>query len=429
MRRYFWNILFWGLLIFGLMILSRCKSDNSDESDNSEMQGNQIHSDSTTLQKEVAEIKETFIQGYSQNEFIIDSGIVESNQSLGHILPKYGVKYTTIATLSDSFKEVFDVKKIYPNDKFYIIKSNDSLKEPIDFLYKKSAREMVVMHLKDSIYMNIIEKPISIEIKKSGGKINSSLWNSFIDKNLTPALVNKVANLYAWTIDFFGVQENDYFKIIYEAQYVDGEFIGVGKIKAILFNHMGNDYYAFDYESPIDKEKYYYNEKGESMKKALLSAPLEYVRISSKFSNRRLHPITKKYTPHHGVDYAAPTGTDVVSTGDGKIIFVGRAGGAGKMIKVKHSYGDVVTKYLHLSKYAPGIKKGVSVKQGQKIAEVGSTGMSTGPHLDYRIYIDGKAVDPLKLSVPSKDPIPDSLKAQYIKDISEMKNSLDQIAL
>ena len=421
MRRYIWNILFWGLLILGLMILSRCESTNIPE--------NSSPKDDSPIEEKVLEEKETFIQGYSQKQFIIDSGIVKENQSLGHILPKYGVNYSTIAVLSDSFTSVFDVKKIYPNDKYYIIKSNDSLKEAIDFLYKKSATEMVVMHLKDSVDMEIVKKPITIELKKSGGKINSSLWKSFIDKGLTPALVNKVANLYAWTIDFFGVQENDFFKIIYEAKYVDGKFIGVGEIKAVLFNHMGNDYYAFDYESPIDKENYYYNEKGQSMKKALLSAPLEYVRISSKFSNSRLHPITKVYKPHHGVDYAAPTGTPVVSTGDGKITFVGRAGGAGKMIKIKHSYGDVETKYLHLSKYAPGIKKGASVKQGQKIAEVGSTGLSTGPHLDYRIYIDGKAVDPLKLTVPSKDPIPDTLKTKYIKDISEIKNSLDQIAL
>ncbi len=417
MRRYIWNVLFWGLLLFALMYLSRCEpSSNKDV----EM------SDSKEL---VIEEIETFVQGYSEKLYSIDSGIVQPNQSLGQILPNYGVNYSTIVTLSDSFKDVFDVKKIYPKDKYYIVKSKDSLATPIDFLYKKSAREMVVMHLNDSVSIDIVEKPITIELKEAGGVIKSSLWNSFMSNDLTPALVNRVANLYAWTIDFFGIQENDFYKIIYEAQYVDGEFIGVGKIKAILFNHMGKEFYAFDYDSPTEEGFHYYNEKGESMKKALLSAPLEYVRISSKFSNSRLHPITKKYTPHHGVDYAAPTGTPVVSTGDGKVFFIGKAGGAGKMIKIKHTFGDVITKYLHLSKYASGIKKGSFVKQGQKIAEVGNTGMSTGPHLDYRIYINGKAVDPLKMTVPSKDPIPDSLKANYVKDIATIKNSLDQIVL
>ncbi len=165
------------------------------------------------------------------------------------------------------------------------------------------------------------------------------------------------------------------------------------------------------------------------MQRALLSAPLEYVRISSKFSHRRLHPIKKIYRPHYGVDYAAPSGTDVVATGDGKVTFASRSGGAGKMIKIKHTFGNVVTKYLHLLKFAKGIRVGSFVEQGQKIAEVGSTGLSTGPHLDYRVYINGKPQNPLKMNIPSKDPIPDTLRVQYSKDIEVLKNSLDNIVI
>jgi len=163
------------------------------------------------------------------------------------------------------------------------------------------------------------------------------------------------------------------------------------------------------------------------MQRALLSAPLEYKRISSKFSHRRLHPIKKIYRPHYGVDYAAPSGTDVVSTGDGKVIFAARSRGAGNMIKIKHAFGNVVTKYLHLLKFEKGIKVGSYVEQGEKIGEVGSTGLSTGPHLDYRVYINGKPQNPLKLNVPSKDPIQEDLKAQYSLDIAEIKSSLDSI--
>ena len=185
--------------------------------------------------------------------------------------------------------------------------------------------------------------------------------------------------------------------------------------------------YAFRYASPEDKVEHYYDENGESMQRALLSAPLEYVRISSKFSHRRLHPIKKIYRPHFGVDYAAPTGTEVVTTGDGKVIFAGWSPGAGYMIKIKHTFGNVVTKYLHLSKFQKGIKKGVFVEQGEKIAEVGSTGLSTGPHLDYRVYINDKPVDPLKMDIPSKDPIPDSLKEKYLKDILVLRKNLDKL--
>ena len=285
------------------------------------------------------------------------------------------------------------------------------------------------MNFLDSIYLYVENKPITIKLKESAGVIKYSLWESFINNNLTPALVSDVANLYAWTIDFFDVQPNDTYKIIYESKYVDGKFIGVGDIKAMVFNHMGRDLYAFQYLSPTEKVKHYYNETGESMQRALLSAPLEYVRISSKFSHSRLHPIKKIYRPHYGVDYAAPSGTDVVSTGDGKVIFAARSGGAGKMIKIKHTFGNVVTKYLHLLKFAKGIKVGSFVEQGEKIAEVGSTGLSTGPHLDYRVYINGKPQNPLKMNIPSKDPIPDTLRNRYLKDISVLKSSLDNIRL
>ena len=163
------------------------------------------------------------------------------------------------------------------------------------------------------------------------------------------------------------------------------------------------------------------------MQRALLSAPLKYVRISSKFSHSRLHPIKKIYRPHYGVDYAAPSGTDVVATGDGKVIFAGRSGGAGNMVKIKHNFGNIETKYLHLLKFGKGVKVGNYVKQGQKIGEVGSTGLSTGPHLDYRVYINGKPQNPLKLNMPSKDPITQKFKSKYLLDITKIKESLDSI--
>ena len=367
------------------------------------------------------------VHGFSEGEFAIDSGVVKSNQSFGQILESLGVNYTDINILSDKYRGVYDIRKIYPNDKFYSLKRKDSL-DLAKFIYQHSPTEIIVMSFEDSVNMEVIQKPIMIKLKEAGGKINSSMWQSFIDLDLTPALVANVSNLYAWTIDFFGVQPDDSFKVIYEAKYVDNNFIGVGDIKAMVFNHSGKDYYAFQYSSAIDQVSHYYNENGESMKRALLSAPLEYVRISSKFSHSRLHPIKKIYRPHYGVDYAAPTGTNVVSTGDGKVIFAARSGGAGKMIKIKHTFGNVVTKYLHLSKFQKNIKVGAFVEQGEKIAEVGNTGLSTGPHLDYRVYINGKPVNPLSMDIPSKDPIPDSLNETYLKDISVLRNSLDNIS-
>ena len=368
------------------------------------------------------------IQGFSLENFEIDSNHVKKGENFSQILQKLKVSYKKIYSLGNDFKSVFDIRKIYPGDKYYILKTKDS-SYLTKLIYQRSMTENVVISFLDTLSVELVTKPIEIRILTAFGTIKSSLWESFIKNNLSPALVSKVAALYSWTIDFFDIQKNDNYKIIYEGKYVDNKFIGVGKIKAILFNHKGKDFYAFSYLSHDKKVKNYFNENGESLQKALLSAPLEYVRISSKFSHNRLHPIKKVYRPHYGVDYAAPLGTDVVATGDGKIIYAKKAPGSGNMIKIKHAFGNVITKYLHLHKFEKGIRVGKYVEQGQKIGEVGSTGLSTGPHLDYRVYINNQPKNPLKLKVPSKDPIPENLKAKYLSDIEKTKNELDNISL
>lgn len=417
MKSFFLQSSFLGSLIVLLLIITQCESSNSESSKD---ENTDINNSPKIIYKK--------IHGFSTEIYSADSSRVKPGQSFGEILQNLGISFSDINILATDFKSIYDIRRIYPGDMYYMLKEKDS-SSLSKFLYQHSPTEIVVMSFKDSVNMELVQKPIVVRLKQSGGKINYSLWQSFIDNKLTPALVSNVANLYAWTIDFFDVQPNDTYKIIYESKYVDGKFIGVGDIKAMVFNHMGRDLYAFQYLSPTEKVKHYYNETGESMQRALLSAPLEYVRISSKFSHSRLHPIKKIYRPHYGVDYAAPSGTDVVSTGDGKVIFAARSGGAGKMIKIKHTFGNVVTKYLHLLKFAKGIKVGSFVEQGEKIAEVGSTGLSTGPHLDYRVYINGKPQNPLKMNIPSKDPIPDTLRNLYLKDISVLKSSLDNIRL
>lgn len=415
MKSLFLKSSFLGSLIVLLFIITQCESSNSESSMD---ENTDINNSPKIIYKK--------IHGFSTEIYSADSSRVKPGQSFGEILQNLGISFSDINILATDFKSIYDIRRIYPGDMYYMLKDKDS-SSLSKFIYQHSPTEIVVMSFKDSVNMELVQKPIVVKLKQSGGKINYSLWQSFIDNKLTPALVSNVANLYAWTIDFFDVQPNDTYKIIYESKYVDGKFIGVGDIKAMVFNHMGRDLYAFQYLSPTEKVKHYYNETGESMQRALLSAPLEYVRISSKFSHSRLHPIKKIYRPHYGVDYAAPSGTDVVSTGDGKVIFAARSGGAGKMIKIKHTFGNVVTKYLHLLKFAKGIKVGSFVEQGEKIAEVGSTGLSTGPHLDYRVYINGKPQNPLKMNIPSKDPIPDTLRNRYLKDISVLKSSLDNI--
>tara|TARA_B110000483_G_scaffold116284_1_gene140953 strand:+ start:7728 stop:8987 length:1260 start_codon:yes stop_codon:yes gene_type:complete len=413
------NIFISSCIFFGLVLLfSTCNSNNTN-----------IQNSSKKLIKPVKDVvRFKKIQGFSLENFKVDSSSVKNGFSFSEILQSLNVPYKKIYSLGNDFKEIYDLRKIYQGDKYYTIFNSDSNKFS-NLIYQHSLTEKVVMSFLDSLNIIIIKSPIEIRIQKASGTITSSLWQSFIDNKLSPALVSKVASLYAWTIDFFDIQSGDNYKIIFESKYVENKFIGVGNIKAVLFNHKGRDFYAFRYLSKSKKVESYFTDSGESMQRALLSAPLEYVRISSKFSNRRLHPIKKVYRPHHGVDYAAPSGTDVVSTGDGKVIFAARSGGAGNMIKIKHSFGNVVTKYLHLLRFEKGIKVGKYVEQGQKIGEVGSTGLSTGPHLDYRVYINGKAKNPLKLNIPSKDPIAENLKSKYSLDIANIKATLDSIKM
>lgn len=372
--------------------------------------------------------KPTIEYGLDYNKYNIDTGRVKKNEGLTHILPKYNIKASTIFKISKNFDSIFDVRKLKPKHLYTAFLSKDSTRRLQKFVYKKDDINYVVFDFEDSLNVYLGQKNVEIKEKQASGIIHSSLWNAFINKNLSPALVIEVSKLYAWSIDFFGIKKGDYFKIIYEAKYVDDKFIGVGKIKSVLFNHLNKNHYFFLYKNDTIPESYF-SEDGKSMKKALLSAPLEFSRISSKFSHRRLHPVFKYYRPHHGVDYAAPMGTKVVATGNGIITFAGWAGQAGRLVKIKHSTGNIETKYLHLRRFAKGIKKGVKVNQGQKIGEVGSSGASTGPHLDYRIYINGKAVDPLSIDVPTKNPLKDSALIIYKKIIHPEKNRLDEIKI
>jgi murein DD-endopeptidase MepM/ murein hydrolase activator NlpD len=270
------------------------------------------------------------------------------------------------------------------------------------FVYESSLVEFYVIDLHDSIRIFRSEKQITSLKKIASGKIRSSLWNAMTDNSVDPILAVDLSEIYAWSIDFFGIQKGDYFKVIYDEQYVDTNYTGIGKIYCAVFNHMGKDYYAVPFTE--DGKESWFDEWGNSLRKAFLKSPLKFSRISSRFSSSRLHPIFKIRRPHFGIDYAAPAGTPVHSIGDGKVVKAERSGGAGKMIRIRHN-SIYSTAYLHLSGYAKGIILGRHVNQGDIIGYVGSTGLSTGPHLDFRFYKFDSPVDPLKVEAPSVEPV------------------------
>lgn len=351
---------------------------------------------------------------------------VEKNETLSDILFDLGISNNDIIKIIDKSKKVLNVKKIVAGNLYHTYTNSDSLITLVYFVYEKSPRHFVVFDLKDSINIYESEKEILVKEEQKSAIIDQSLYVSLMESDASPELAIKLSQIFAWQIDFYHLQKGDNFKVIYEELFIDDKFFAIGQIKAAYFFHNGKEFYAIPFTQ--DSVFQYFDENGNSLRKAFLKAPLEFGRISSRYSKSRLHPVLKTHRPHLGVDYAAPVGTPVRTTGDGIITEAGYNKGSGKFIKIKHN-SVYTTMYLHLSKYASGIKKGARVKQGQVIGYVGSTGLSTGPHLDYRFFVNGSPVDPLKVELPPSHPVKQELRASYEIQRDSLMNLLNKVEL
>lgn len=362
--------------------------------------------------------------GINVDTLTVVTGVVRKNEFLSDILLKYGVSYGDIDYIARHTKNVFDVRKIVTGNRYSVICKTDSLKEALYFAYELSASRYVLYSLFDSIIVQHGEKEIITIEDTTTGVIKSSLWNAMVDKGSDTNLANELSEIYAWTIDFFGLQKGDKYKAIFEEQFVDSSYIGLADVKATMFYHGGDSLYAFYFEQNGRGD--YFDEKGNSLQRTFLKAPLRFTRISSGFSNSRLHPVLKIRRPHHGVDYAAPSGTPVHSVGDGTVVKKGyQKRGGGNYISIKHN-GTYSTTYMHLKGYARGIKVGDHVKQGELIGYVGATGLATGPHLDFRFYRNGKPVNPLKVVSPPSVPIDTANRAAFDSVVSVYIARLDE---
>ncbi len=364
-------------------------------------------------------VKEPVLKyGLPIDSFNVYSGKVKSNQYLSQILNSKGVGMGTIDKIARKSKSVFDVRKIKSGQNFSIFSTKDSIAEPLYFVYENSEVEYTVFELFDTLNIYRGEKEIQTRLRTAHGEVESSLWNAMVDNGQDPMLALELSDIFAWTIDFFAIQKGDRFRVIYEEQFVDSVSIGIGEIYAVQFDHYGDENYAFLFNQ--DERLDYFDEKGTSLRKAFLKAPLKFSRISSRYSNSRMHPVLRIRRPHRGVDYAAPKGTPVMSIGDGTVIKKAyQKGGGGNYIKIKHN-SVYTTTYMHLSGYAKGISTGARVKQGQVIGYVGSTGIATGPHLDFRVSKNGSLVDPLKVKAPPVEPVKDENMLRY----TQLKDSL-----
>ena len=360
----------------------------------------------------------TLLYGIDIDGYTIENDTVRMGETVGGILGRRGISAVMVDRLDKAAKEVFPLRQIRADNAYTTFTRHiaDSLgeRDVVDYVvYHRNAIDYVVFgFVGDSISVTCGQRPMELVRKCCRATINSSLWGTIMEQNLPYALAAEFEDIYQWTVDFFGIQAGDSFAVIYDEKVVDGETVGIGRIWGAEFNHGGKQYYAIPYAQQEGKLRYW-ETNGESLRKQFLKAPLKYTRISSKFSKSRFHPVHKVYRPHHGVDYAAPSGTPVHSVADGTVIFAGwDRGGGGNTLKIKHA-GNLETGYLHLKGFAKGIRVGTRVSQGQLIGYVGSTGSSTGPHLDYRIKKNGTPIDPLKMPQEPAEPIAAAHKERF----------------
>lgn len=366
--------------------------------------------------------EEKLLYGINVDSLDIIEGVVERNQTLSTILAPFNVPYQIIDDIARKSKDIFDVKKIAFNKKYTVLTPKDSSKAQF-FIYEPNLTEFVVFKLDEGkIYKE--NKPVEIRKREIGGTISSSLYVNMTQLGLTPDLIDQFADLYGWTVDFQRLQKGDKFKVVFNEKLVDGAVVGVDDIEVAYFEHMGEPYHAIPFEQ--NGQVSYFDQEGNSLKKAFLRDPLKFTRISSRYSLNRFHPVQKRYKPHLGTDYAAPTGTEIRTVGDGTVIEAGYSGGNGNYVKIKHN-GTYTTQYLHMSKIGNGIKKGTRVRQGQVIGYVGSTGLATGPHLCFRFWKHGKQVDWLKEKIPPSEPIANENKMAYENLLMEKLSQLAAI--
>lgn len=361
-----------------------------------------------------------YLYGICIDSLDIAEGNVKKNEFLANILQREGVSYNTVNYIDRNHRGVFDVRKIKVGNKYVFLKTRDSIPTAKYWIYEIDRTNYAVFQLTDSLSAWRGEKEVITEIEHVGVEIKSSLWNAMAEVGCDASLILELSDIYAWTIDFFGIQPGDSCKVIFEKKYIAGDSVpfGIGKVHAAYFKNRGEGKYAFSFVQ--DGKKEYFDEKGDNLRKAFLKAPLNYRRISSTFSNGRMHPVYHVVRPHHGVDYAAPIGTPVQSIGDGTVIAKGwDTKGGGNYVKIKHN-STYTTTYMHLKGFAKGVSQGAKVKQGQTIGYVGSTGASTGPHLDFRLQKNGTYIDPLKFKSPSAEPV----KKEYMEAFKKNVDSL-----
>lgn len=365
--------------------------------------------------------------GFWVEDYTMQETTVRSGETFTGLMTRLGMDSKRALEMAYACDSVFDVRKMRAGNRVEAYYP-DSLSQDLQYvIYDHNRVHRTVFSCTDSLAAWTYDRPVQTVRKYADVTISSSLWNDMTRAGSSPLLIIKLSDIYAWTVDFFGLQKDDRFRVIYEQRECEGELIAIDTICFARFTRGENDLFAIMLDQG-DGGNVYWNEKGESMRKAFLKAPLEFKRISSGFSYHRKHPVTGQVKAHTGVDYAAPSGTPVVSIGDGTVISAGWGGAGGNTVKIRHN-SVYTTAYLHLQKFASGIKAGAMVHQGQVIGYVGSTGTSTGPHLDFRVWQNGSPINPLTMEAPSAEPIKEEFRAALDSAFAAGVTEMDSLAV
>jgi len=366
--------------------------------------------------------------GIDRNVYQTEEYKVKRGDTFGKILEENGIDYPQVYAILQAIKGKVDVRKLTIGKPYTLFFSKDTIPTPEYFIYHAGVASYKRIHLRDSLYGEEIIKPSQVVELEASGVIESSLYETMQKSGINESLTYYLSDIYAWTIDFFRLQKGDRFKVIYTEKFVDDTIsVGIERIKAAYFEHNGKPLYAFEYVPDSEKGIVdYFDDNAKSLRRAFLQGPLKFNRVSSRFNlKRRIAYYGNRIRPHKGTDFAASVGTPILATANGTVVKASYTRGNGNYVTLKHN-GVYSTQYLHMKKR--NVKVGQFVQQGDVIGWVGMTGNTSGPHVCYRFWKNGRQVDPFKQKLPEAKPISAELKSKFAEHIVPYKTKLDCIA-
>jgi len=408
-----------GLFMLTVFTLVSCKKENKAPIEDTQI--------SAALAQKVEPV-ELLEFGYNLNDYTVVRDTIKAGDSFGEILQRNNLQYPQIYNIVEGAKSDFDITKLQVGKPYTLLMvDGDSVQLPKCFIYQPNKIDYVVVDFADTTVVKKGKKEVKLVEREATGIIDGSLYLTLQEQGLSPIVAYKMSDIYAWTVDFFRIQKGDRFKVIYTEKYIDDSiYAGVDQVKAAYFEHKGEPFYAFRFETDSTKHIVdYFDEQAGNLRRAFLKAPVQFSRISSRYNlNRRIAYYGNRVRPHKGTDFAAPVGTPILSTANGTVVASERRGGNGNYVKVKHN-STYSTQYLHMKKRK--VHVGDYVKQGDVIGWVGMTGNTSGPHVCYRFWKNGRQVDPFKQDLPQAEPISDSLKVDYLAFIQPIKQQMDSL--